>query len=372
MNARTIFRFDASRLGDLLDGIAERGYRLLGPVAREGAVVYDELGGADDLPRGWRDHQDPGRYRLERSDRNLFFEFNMGPHGWKKYLLPAEEPLWRALWRGEEMLFEETNVDDGKRAFIGVRACELAALAMLDRVFGEGDFRDDRYLARRANLFIVAVNCTRAGRTCFCTSMDTGPEARSGFDLVLTEVAHGGAHFFQVAAGTTRGDALLDALAFEEASPADRNLAKRLLDEAARSMGRHLNTGGLPERLAGSGEHPHWQRIAARCLACANCTMVCPTCFCNTVVDRPALDGRSAERIRCWDSCFSADFSYLHGGSIRQSTGSRYRQWMTHKLSSWVDQFGASGCVGCGRCIAWCPVGIDITEEAERIGEELS
>ena len=95
--------------------------------------------------------------------------------------------------------------------------------------------------------------------------------------------------------------------------------------------------------------------------------MVCPTCFCTTVEDHSDLAGETAERVRSWDSCFTLDFSYVHGGSVRTETQSRYRQWMTHKLASWIDQFGTSGCVGCGRCITWCPVGIDITEEAAAI-----
>lgn len=97
--------------------------------------------------------------------------------------------------------------------------------------------------------------------------------------------------------------------------------------------------------------------------------MVCPTCFCTGVEDVTALAGDVTERVRKWDSCFTADFSYQHGGVVRESTKSRYRQWLTHKLSSWVDQFGSSGCVGCGRCITWCPTGIDLTAEVAAIAE---
>ena len=101
-------------------------------------------------------------------------------------------------------------------------------------------------------------------------------------------------------------------------------------------------------------------------MACGNCTLVCPTCFCATVQDTTDVSG-TVERDREWASCFDVEHSYLHGGSVRETTRARYRQWMTHKLSTWWDQFGTSGCVGCGRCVTWCPVGIDITEEAAAI-----
>jgi Fe-S-cluster-containing hydrogenase component 2 len=132
---------------------------------------------------------------------------------------------------------------------------------------------------------------------------------------------------------------------------------------------KHLDTVDIKDLLYRNLEHPRWDEVAARCLSCANCTMVCPTCFCTTVEDTSDLAGRETTHQRRWDSCFTTDFSYISGGSIRQSGKARYRQWMTHKLASWIDQFGTSGCVGCGRCITWCPVSIDITEEASVIRE---
>ena len=137
--------------------------------------------------------------------------------------------------------------------------------------------------------------------------------------------------------------------------------------QARREMGRAMDTTNIKQLLYDNPEHPQWDKVAGRCLSCANCTMACPTCFCSTVEDVSDLTGKHAERWRKWDSCFSLEFSYIHGGHVRQSTKGRYRQWMTHKLASWQDQFGTSGCVGCGRCITWCPVGIDITEEVKAI-----
>jgi ferredoxin len=197
--------------------------------------------------------------------------------------------------------------------------------------------------------------------------MHTGPRATSGFDLALTEVLDTEQHYFLVEVGSTRGAAILHHVPHREAQPAHLAVAERIIASTAAQMGRSLDTTDIKDLLYRNLEHPRWDEVAARCLACGNCTMVCPTCFCTTVSDVTDLTGQHAERWRTWDSCFTLDFSYVHGGSVRTSTKARYRQWLTHKLATWIDQFGTSGCVGCGRCITWCPVAIDITAEVGAI-----
>ena len=252
-------------------------------------------------------------------------------------------------------------------AFLGVRACELHAIAIQDRVFLEGPWVDATYAARRRDCLLIAVNCGVPGGTCFCASMGTGPQADAGFDLALTELLDADSHAFLVETGSDAGARWLDRVPHRAATPAELAAAAAVSARAAQGMGRSLDTEGIKELLQGNPHHPRWDDVAARCLTCGNCTMVCPTCFCTTVEDRGDLTGTFAERVRRWDSCFTLDFSYLHGGSVRNTARSRYRQWMTHKLAHWIDQFGTSGCVGCGRCITWCPVGIDITAEAAAI-----
>jgi sulfhydrogenase subunit beta (sulfur reductase) len=351
----------------LFEALSRRGYSLLGPTVGEGAIVYSELASVDDLPIGWTDEQEGGTYRLKRRDDLALFGYNVGPHSWKKLLFPPETRLWRARRDAEgfEILHEPEIVP--RYAFIGVRSCELHAIAVQDRVFLEGNYVDPTYQARRENSFIVAVNCGQAGGTCFCVSMQTGPRATSGFDLALTEVLEGDRHYFLVETGSETGAGLLAELPHQTATAEEMAAAQRASERAAAQMGRHLDTTGIKELLYRNYEHPRWEEVAGRCLTCANCTMVCPTCFCSTVEDTTDLTGEHAERWRKWDSCFTLDHSYLHGGSVRASARSRYRQWLTHKLATWIDQFGTSGCVGCGRCITWCPVAIDITEEVAAI-----
>ncbi len=355
------------RLRGLIELLRRKDYCVVGPTVRDSAIVYDEVASLDDLPAGWTDHQDGGEYRLSRRDDQALFGYAVGPHSWKKFLHPERQRLWRAERKGDDIGVIENTEPVPKYAFLGARSCELHAIAIQDRVFINSDHRYEDYSLRRENVLIIAVNCGQAGGTCFCVSMETGPEVTSGFDIVLTEILDDGAHRFLVEAGSEIGADLLDEIDHEEATETDRAAAHAAVAAAKSQMGRTLDTTNIKELLQGNLEHPRWDDVASRCLTCANCTMVCPTCFCTTVEDVTDLGGDNAERWRRWDSCFTLDFSYVHGGNVRSSPKSRYRQWMTHKLAHWIDQFGSSGCVGCGRCITWCPVGIDITEEVAAI-----
>lgn len=356
-------------VGQLIAALADRGFRVIGPTRRDGAIVYDDIDAVDDLPIGWTDEQTNGTYRLKKRSDKALFGYTVGPQGWKRFLHPPEVRLWTAQRSNGAFSVLPEDSPPQPMAFIGVRACELAAIAVQDRVFLENGVVDATYAARREGLFIVAVNCAQASGTCFCASMNTGPRAKSGFDLALTEVIGKGEHHFVVEVGTARGAEVLAAIASRSATDDEAQAPERITAKTAAHMGRKLDTRGLKELLYENLEHPRWEQISQRCLTCTNCTMVCPTCFCATIEDVTDLTGTEAERWRKWDSCFTMDFSYIHGGSVRFSSRARYRQWMTHKLATWVDQFGTFGCVGCGRCITWCPVGIDITEEARAIRE---
>jgi ferredoxin len=359
----------ASDLDALLQALRRRGYTLLGPRLHEGAVVVDAIDGARELPAGWSDEQDGGRYRVHRRQDGALFGYAAPLTAWKRWLNPPEAVLFHAKRENGGFTPLPDPAPAPRYAFVGVRACDLAGIHVRDRVFLGGPFVDPGYRARREAAFLLAVNCASPAGTCFCASMGTGPACGDGYDLLLTELVSNDRHDLLVVIGSERGAEAASELPHRRAEPQDVAMARAIVAAAATRMGRALEIEGLRERLFRSHESPRFDEVAKRCLACGNCTMVCPTCFCTTVTDATDLTAERAVRRASWDSCFSQEFSYVHGGSVRTSGGARYRQWLTHKLLTWHDQFGTSGCVGCGRCITWCPVGIDITEEARALGQ---
>ena len=358
--------FDRSGVDALIVELRERGYEVVGPTIRGRTIMYDTITSTDDLPVGMRDRQEAGTYRLEPRADDALFGYVVGPQSLKKYLTPPGTAFWKGVRTGDGFVTIEPEKPP-RYAFFGARPCEIAAMEIQDDVYLP--IRDAVYTNRRARSFTVAVNCTEPAPTCFCASLGTGPDVSEGFDIVLTEVLDRDHHFFVAESGSDEGAEVLGSLEARGAADEELVASRRLVVRAAEQMRRRLDTDGLKDLFYANAANPYWQEIGKRCLTCTNCTMVCPTCFCSTVEDRQALDGSSAERVRTWDSCFTLDFSYIHGGPVRSSPGARYRQWITHKLASWQDQFGSVGCVGCGRCITWCPVGIDITAEAAAIRE---
>ena len=358
---------DKKSLDKLIQSLKNEGYVTIGPLHKNGAIVYDEINSVKDLPVGYTDEQAAGKYRLNKTGANTLFSYNVGPQSWKKFLFPSRLKLWSAQKNGKSFDIKHNGEVHKKFAFIGVRPCELSAILIQDKVFINGSYTDSHYKAIRDNIFIVSVNCTKAGATCFCTSMNTGPKAMSGFDISITEVSSGKDHYFTAEGGSAAGKRLLAALEAAETTPDQKKLADEAIKAASEKMGRKLNTQGIREMLYKNFDHPVWEETAAKCLSCANCTLVCPTCFCSNVEDVTDLTGNHTERWREWDSCFNLEYSKVAGGNFRTSVKARYRQWMTHKLASWEEQFGTLGCVGCGRCITWCPVGLDITKQAADI-----
>ncbi|MEV4919762.1 4Fe-4S dicluster domain-containing protein [Streptomyces tirandamycinicus] len=370
---RTEAVLDREGLDALVRVLVRRGRTVIGPTVRDGAIVLDELESAEALPFGWGVELQAGQYRVRRRADAAAFAHSAGPQSWKSFLHPERVRQWSADRRPDGGMTVHAEAPESvSYAFLGVRPCDLRAIRILDRVMSGGRYRDPAYLSRRTGAFLIAAECTEPGATCFCVSMGTGPAADTGYDLALTEVVDADGHRFLCRSGTPEGAAVLAELPRRGADEPTRQAAARAVDEAAGRMGRSMPPVDLRTLMRDTLEAERWDDVTARCLSCGNCTMVCPTCFCTTSEDVTDLTGDHAERWRRWDSCYDLDFSLLHDGPVRASPRSRYRQWLTHKLGTWHDQFDSSGCVGCGRCIVWCPTGIDLTEEAHALQREAA
>ena len=353
-------------LQSLFSALLEAGYRILGPVVRDGAIQFTHMTTVDALPVGVTNDQQPGHYRLGQDAGSRLFAWNQGPQALKPLCFAPSETLWNETC--EPAAFTQTLPAVEPTAVIGVRACDLAALAIQDRHFLHAGGADPHYRKRRESLLLIGVDCARSATTCFCASTGDGPALDGGFDIGLAELDAG----FLIWHQSERGKAVTERLDLAPADDAQLQAMLQATTEAAQAQQRRLPDNedlmGLYKRL----EHARWDEVAGRCLSCGNCTAVCPTCFCYQTEHRMALDGGSAQMLREWDSCFSPTHSNMGHFLVRASTKHRYRQWLTHKLAGWQEQQGRTGCTGCGRCIAWCPVGIDLTQEATVILEEGS
>ncbi|MGJ5817172.1 4Fe-4S dicluster domain-containing protein [Paludibaculum fermentans] len=360
---RSFYRLDCSVLSALLDLLKQRGYSLLGPQVCGNAIRWKPLEQLADLPAGLTARLAPSEYRLQDGTNGGFFQHPGGLDSIKPILHPPRQTITTIRKAGDQLEVVQETPPSIKRAFLGIPACELAAVAALDRVLLQNGEADEVYSANRSEAFFIAVHCTHSAPTCFCASMGTGPRARTGFDIALTERLDGEHPEFLAEAGSSLGTRFLEEANAPPAPPEWARQSNEATQRAAEGQTRKVNRQAVREVIENTFDHPRWEQTAKRCLSCGNCTSSCPTCFCVNYEEQSSLDLSVAQRVRVWDSCFTHSFSYIHGGSIRLTPKSRFRQWVSHKLARWHDQFGVTGCVGCGRCIVWCPAGIDITEE---------
>jgi sulfhydrogenase subunit beta (sulfur reductase) len=355
-----------SNLNEILEHLNKAGYQTIGPKVKNDTLVYEPIDSLEEFPQGFASKQSPGKFRLVSNGSRRYFDVIPGAHSWKQFLFPPRIELFRLQKNGKGWKQTGQQSEIPKYALIGVRACELAAMQIQDSIFMRSDFNDPIYHSRREHVFILSVNCLHPAGTCFCSSMDTGPRVRDGFDLNLTELDD----VFVLTIGSELARGILADIPYEDASGFILTSVEHSIEQAVQKMERSLDTGDLPELILANLDIPYWKEIGKRCLSCGNCTQVCPTCFCWDTTDQMSLDGKTTSRERIWDSCFNPGYSYQAGGNTRPTIHSRYRQWLSHKLGTWKQQYGTFGCVGCGRCITWCPAEIDLTEEISTLRKE--
>jgi sulfhydrogenase subunit beta (sulfur reductase) len=342
---------------------------VIGPVVEDGVIRLRPIRSADELPTGVTEQQETASYRLLDTGTPLRFSYGLGPDSLKSIVHPPRSPVWTMRRSDGSLIVDQTLHGTTTRAVIGVRACDLQGLAVLERTQTGGQHADPAFAAHRQGLFLVAIDCTHPAPTCFCDTAGEGPVADDGYDLALTELDDPNGVAYVVRAGTDRGRSLVETLELRPASRVRLTQRRRQLDSTSRAFIRELPDNAAD--VVALVDHEHWSDVAERCLTCGNCTAVCPTCFCTDMEDVVGLDGETATRTRVWDTCFSMEYSRLGATPHRATPTARYRQWLSHKLGTWHNQFGESGCVGCGRCITWCPVGIDLTAEVESLGRPI-
>jgi sulfhydrogenase subunit beta (sulfur reductase) len=330
---RTVFN-------DIVTGLQERGYTVYGTVNEKGAGIFRPLGDAGELSLRCTGGTLPPKY-LWYPPFETLFTYDRQTGGF------------------------HTDLEETRHAVFGIRPCDVHALLALDEVFLGGEYRDPYYRARRVDLPLVVFNCVEAGDTCFCSSMGTGPGLDHDYDLLITDLGRSngeGSERFLLEVGSSRGGELARGLQGEAALPDDYQVKKRRLQETAAGERITLNTGDLPRLMHDGHDHPYWREVTDKCFGCANCTSVCPTCYCADIFDETDFSLRETRRKRRWSWCFLVEFGAVHGGNFREERIDRLRQFMQHKLNFSVGQYGFFHCVGCGRCIVWCPANIDIAQ----------
>lgn len=368
-------------LQTLYDVLQAHGYKVVGPQVEDSAIVFKEQKQSQSLPWGWQEETSPGTYSLQhksaksKSKQQSAFAWNTGPQGIKPWLFKPEQEIWRAVETEDGLRFRQSEQHIEPIAFIGLRACDLAALNIQDKHFVQGAYADPFYTGQRQQLLLIAVNCQRSTETCFCVSTGDGPEVRYGYDILLDELDEG----YLIDAKSAQGEQIIDELGISDAE--HLQLQQQSQIQKASKQQRKMPSATALQALINKLDDKRWQQIAERCLACGNCTSVCPTCFCSKqesqsyliekdpLQENPESNDKNpvSSQVRLWDSCFSEKHSYIHGKTIRTEISQQYRQWLIHKLLTWQSQYGRTGCVGCGRCISWCPVGIDLVEEASAL-----
>lgn len=348
-------RIEKGAISDMLMALSSS-YKLIGPKVQSDVITLGEIIPAD-LPFHVKDIQIAGSYRLDSEKSNYLFSFSIGPDSFKRFLFPPEIELfkWRYREKGLDS-FQPLEISVPIVLF-GLRACDTEALILYDRIFAE----DWYYKKIRDKSIVIAINCLFPNENCFCPSLSTGPEVRRA-DLIITELEDR----LLLEVQNNRILDFLKELKTERADDFDIKSKDQVVKRCRELIKKQIDIKNLSFLLK-KLENTVWKEIAEIDLECGNCTQVCPTCFCNSTFDKLKLSDISKKayqgvRIRVWDSCFSRNFSKVHGGNFRPSRRARYRHWFMHKFNYMEEQFGIKGCVGCGRCITWCPAGIDVTE----------
>ncbi|MBS7611619.1 4Fe-4S dicluster domain-containing protein [Candidatus Bathyarchaeota archaeon] len=330
------FVAELNDLQRLLDEFTKHGYTVYGPIVKGKSWVFSKVSSIRELDLNYTRTILPPK-KLLHPVKNRIFDFKLND--------------------GFEV-FESCNVKN--IVIFGIHPCDLRAIEKLDEFFSQHP-EDVCYEARRKRTLIVGLTCNAVDEKCFCNSLGTGPEASTGFDILITQISDG---FFLVEVGSSKGLDILKTLDLAEAKPEHFEAKRKHIEHLKSSFTKTADFEGLATLAKDKLDHKIWVETAERCLSCGNCSMVCPVCYCFDLYDSLDLTLKEGVRIMELDSCQLLEYAEVAlGGNFRKERSQRLRHWLLCK-------FGAAGgstytsCIGCGRCIVYCPANIDLTEIA--------
>lgn len=329
------FRLDKKDLESFLKGLMEA-YDLFAPVRlTEGVSVFKKI----DTP----EEVDLTQLVPQKPAKEAFF--------------PQTEVMFRFERAAGHGLVRTTESLQRDRVLFGAKPCDIEAISLIGKVFESPEYTDVYFAEKRRKTTMVVLGCDHPLSTCFCSSTGGGPFKKNGADLFLTDL--GGSYLAEPL--TEKGTLLTRSPLFKEALPEDEELVREIEEKAKRKVNGTIPVEGIEKKLDLMMESPFWDRVHEKCLGCGVCTFLCPTCHCFDISDE-ATDNRG-ERVRCWDSCLFPIYSLeTSGHNPRPTCRERTRQRLMHKLNYYPKNYGRVACVGCGRCILFCPVQFDIRE----------
>jgi len=324
------------KLPEMLAEIAAK-FTLIGPKEETGFTEFQEIDNPKDINLDYLISRVP--------PKSLFFQ--------------QTETLF-AFTKGKKAKVETPKIDPGKRIIFGIRPCDARGYALLNPVLDgqkEGDYQDPFYKQRRDRSTLVGISCNEPDVNCFCTSFDIGPASTKNLDLLFTDL--GDKYYIDVI--TKKGEDLINSLSklFVKATEEEKKDRNKVEKTAVASITRKMETEGAVEKLGKMFNHEYWEQISRRCIGCGICTYLCPTCHCFDIQDENTL--KEGGRIRVWDSCMNPEYTHhASGHNPRPSRMNRVRNRVYHKFNYYPKNDGDFLCTGCGRCIDYCPVNIDI------------
>lgn len=337
-------------LQKFLDSL-KKTYKVIGPTKKGGATAtyaHATFGFIDKIEDLEIDYKS-----TMLSPKIIFFPDNQPLFGYKKKEDGVNLKDLREVWNEQRVL-------------LGLHPCDIAALSCLDKVFGEKGFEDESYNNKRSKSIIIGVTCAEPQKSCFCNVLGTGPDAETGYDLLMTDLGDG--YFFR--AETAIGREIISADYFKDATDQDRVRREREIERVSKELPDDLEGSGISEVMAEKYNDELWDEFSDECLTCGACNMVCPTCHCFTIKDKTTSDRSEGTRLLVWDSCHFERFAKMAGDlTVREEKSSRFKHRLYDKFYYDKERSGTVFCVGCGRCIEFCPSHIDIRAALRKLQE---